>query len=98
MAIFPLAGKPAPKEMLVDLATARKPYYKPSARTWVTRTNWSASGRVDTGFVAARDFHGDAHYASHRPSVITGAVRVLTARCTWARTHTPCPHRAVALR
>ena len=91
MAIFPLAGQPAPKELLVDLARLERDYYQRS-RTWPIRTSWSASAPAAT---AARSLDGtftEAHILA-----ITQAIcdyrrgRGSTGRCTWAKTRMPCP-------
>jgi hypothetical protein len=46
-AISSLAGQPAAKEMLVDLARLDRKYLSASP-TWTTPPNWSASARSDT--------------------------------------------------
>ncbi len=46
MPISPLAGKPAPKELLVDLNRLEREYYE-RPPTWGTETSWSASAPAD---------------------------------------------------
>ena len=54
MAISPLAGKPAPKEMLVDLARLEREYFE-RRPDLATPTSWSASAPAD---IAARRCDG----------------------------------------
>ncbi len=64
-----------------------------------TRPSWSASVPADIG---ARRCTAPSprrtFWRSRRPFVTIGKVRAPTARCTWARTRTPCPRRPSAPR
>ena len=53
--ISPLAGKPAPKEMLIDVAKLDREYFDRHPDSRVTRTRWSASGPA---VIAALLFYG----------------------------------------
>ena len=99
MAISPLAGKPAPKEMLVDLAAARTRLLRAPAGPGRSRPAWSASApaAIAARRCAARSPRRTS-WRSRRRSATTGARRASTVRSTWARTRTRCPGRRSARR
>ena len=95
--ISPLAGLPAPKAMLVDLARLERDTIS-GGRTSRIQTNWSASEPAATG---ARRCVGRSpsrtSWPSRRPSASTAAGRAPAVRSTWVRTRTHCRVRLSAL-
>jgi hypothetical protein len=94
--ISPLAGKPAPKSMLVDLARLEREYYerKPEVSDPTQLVSFGTSGHRGSPF---RGSFTEAHIAAMTQAIATTAViRASTARSTWERTRTPCPSRPSA--
>ena len=96
MPISPLAGKPAPKELLVDLTRLEQEYYerRPDLGNPNQLVSFGTSGHRGS------PLHGsftEAHILA-----ITQAIcdyrrsRVTMAHSTWVRTHTRCPGRPSA--
>ena len=98
-AISPLAGKPAPKEMLVDVARLEKRVLRAHARRGRSAISWSASAPAD---IADRLFTARSpkrtSWRSRRRSANTAERKASTARCTWARIRMRFPRRRSAPR
>ena len=94
MTISPLAGRPAPTAMLVDLARLEQAYYerKPDAGDPNQLVSFGTSGH--RGSPLRRHVHRGAHPGDHAGDLrLPARRRASTARCTWARTRTRCPAR-----
>ena len=93
MALSPLAGKPAPPELLIDLARLERDYLERRPDRTIP-PSWSASAPAATAArrCAARSPRPTS-WPSPRPSASTAARTGSTARSTWARTRTRCPAR-----
>jgi hypothetical protein len=98
--ISPLAGKPAPKDMLVDVARLEREYFerRPDLQD---PNSLSASAPADT---AGRPFKAPSpkpiSSRSPRQFASTGDCEESTVRCTWAKIRTRClvPHSGLRLR
>ena len=92
MALSPLAGKPAPTEMLIDVAALERAYYdrKPDLADPRQRVSFGTSGHRGTPL--RRHVHRGPHPGDHAGDLrVPRSARASTARCSWARTRTPCP-------
>ena len=89
MTISPLAGKPAPKEMLVDLARLEREYFerKPDLERSQSIGQLRHQRASRLAAATARSPKPTSS-PSRRPSATTGAPRAPMARSTWARTRT----------
>ena len=93
--ISPLAGKPAPKAMLVDLGPARARVLRAQARRRRPDSARQLRHQRPPRLVAATARSPRrTSWRSPRRSATTGAARASTARSTWARTRTRCPSPA----
>ena len=90
MTISPLAGKPAPKGMLIDPAPLETAYYEPRLKLDdpQQRVSFGTSGHRGRRSTARSPRPTSSR--SPRPSANTGAGSI-EVRSTWARTHTPSP-------
>ena len=79
MTISPLAGKPAPKEMLIDPIRLEREYFE--RRPDLDDPNQLVS------------FGTSGHRGSPKPSAITVRLTAPAARCIWARTRMRFPGR-----
>ena len=99
MAISPLAGKPAPKEMLVDLARLEREYFAAHADPDdpAQRVAFGTSGHRGSSL---RGSFTEAHILAMTQAICDYRrdARASTARSTWARTPTRCPARPSAPR
>ena len=92
MAISPLAGKPAPKELLVDVARLEREYFErqPDLGDPQQLVSFGTSGH--RGSSLARHVHRGPHPGHHAGDLrLPARRRASTARSTWARTRTRCP-------
>ena len=99
MTISPLAGKPAPKEMLVDLARLEREYFE--RKPDLDDPDQLVSFRHQRASRLAAARHRSPRPTSSpspRPSATTAAARASTARSTWARTRMRFPGRPSAPR
>ena len=93
MPVSPLAGKPAPKEMLVDVARLETRVLRaPAGPRVIPNQTVSFGTSGHRGSLARRHLHRSTHPGHHAgdlrlPRSSTGP----TARSTWARTRTRCP-------
>ena len=99
MALSPLAGKPAPKAMLVDLAAAGTGLFRAPAGSGRSRPAGQLRHQRAPRHIAARHVQRGAHPGDHagdlRLSARAGDRR---ARSTWARTRTRSRGRRSARR
>ena len=99
MATSPLAGQPAPTEMLVDLARLEREYHerKPDVGDPDQLVAFGTSGHRGTSL--RRHVHRGAH-PGHHPGDLRVPARPGDRRpaLSWARTRTPCPARPSARR
>ena len=65
MPISPLAGKPAPKQLLVDVALLEREVLRGAGSTCETPASWSASAPADTGAHHCAALHRSAHPGDH---------------------------------
>ena len=96
MALHPLAGKPAPANLLIDVARLERDYYerRPNVEDPTQLVSFGTSGHRGTPFDAT---FTEAHIlAIRRPSAPIAKARASTARCSWARTRTPPRPRRIA--
>ena len=99
MPISPLAGKPAPKEMLIDPARLEREYLRSPARSRGSEPAGQLRHQRPSRLAAARHVHRSAHPGHHPGDLrLPAARRASTARSTWARTRTRCPGRPSAPR
>ena len=98
MPISPLAGKPATKELLVDLNRLEREYYerRPDPGNRNELVSFGTSGHRGSPLHGPSPKH--IFWPSPRPSVIIGAAGATTARSTWVRTRMRCRGRPSALR
>jgi phosphoglucomutase len=96
--LSPLAGKPAPKSMLVDLARLERAYFegKPDLDDPAQRIAFGTSGHRGSPF---RGSFNEAHIAAIAQAICDyRRARGSTDRSTWARTRMPSPSRPSAPR
>ena len=90
MAISPLAGKPAPEELLVDPARTRARVLRAPARRARPQPVGQLRHQRPPRLAARRHASPKpTSWRSPRRSASTGAAEARTARFTWARTRTP---------
>jgi phosphoglucomutase len=93
MTITPLAGKPPPKEMLIDPARLEREYFerRPDLDDPNQLVSFGTSGHRGS------PLHGsftEAHILAITQAICdTGEHRGLPGRSTWAKTSTPCRAR-----
>jgi hypothetical protein len=93
MPISPLAGKPAPKELLIDPSRLEREYYeqRPNLRNRNQLASFGTSGH--RGSPLNGSFTEATFWPLLRLFVITGVAGATMALFTWARTRTRCPRR-----
>ena len=86
MAIHPLAGKPAPADILIDLDRLEKPTTSASP-TLKTRSNWSASAPAATAVVPSITRSMKRIFSpSRRRSASTARAKISRGRSSWVKT------------
>src|SRR5262250_4029373 len=91
IAISPLAGKPAPKSILVDLARLEREYYdrKPDVGDPTQLVSFGTSGHRGSPL---RGSFTEAHIAAITQAICEYRRRQgIDGRCTWERIRTRCP-------
>src|SRR6516162_1677295 len=93
MPISPLAGKPAPKELLIDPSQLEHEYYerRPDLEDPNQTVSFGTSGH--RGSPLKGSFTDRIFWPSPKPFVIIGTVRATMGHFTWVRTRMPCPPR-----
>ena len=93
MALHPLAGKPAPPEVLVDVGRLEREFLErtPDPGDPRQRVKFGTSGHRGTPLDGSLTRRTSSR--SPRPSATTAAGRGSTARSSWARTRTRCRRR-----
>ena len=89
--VSPLAGKPAPKEMLIDVAQLERAYFerRPDVNDPNQMVSFGTSGHRGSPL---HNTFTEAHIlAITQESAITVAQTVRMVRSTWVRTRTPFP-------
>jgi hypothetical protein len=97
MSLSPLAGKPAPKEILVDLGRLEKEYFecRPDFGDPAQRVSFGTSGHRGSPFAGS---FTEAHIgAITQASVTVDARKEPLVRSTWAKTRMRFPGRHNAL-
>jgi phosphoglucomutase len=96
MTISPLAGKPAPKEMLIDPAHLEREYFarRPDLDDPEQRVSFGTSGHRGSPL---RGSFTEAHILAITQAVCDYRLTPM-ARCIWARTRTRFPDRPSARR
>ena len=92
MTISPLAGKPAPKQMLIDPVRLEREYFdtRPDPENPAQQVSFGTSGH--RGSPLRRLVHRGAHPGDHPGNLRFPARRTApTARCSWARTRMRYP-------
>ena len=97
--VSPLAGKPAPKDLLVDLAQLETRLLRAPPRRRRSQATRQLRHQRPSRHVAARHVHRSAHPRHHAGDLrVPQARRASTARCSWARTRTRSRRRRSARR
>ena len=90
MTISPLAGKPAPKDLLIDVARLEREYYERRPDLGDPAPARQLRHQRPPRHAARRHVHRGAHPGHHPGHLrVPRGARASTARSSWARTRTP---------
>ena len=96
MSLHPLAGKPAPPELLIDVAKLERYYHAQARPARPAATRQLRHQRPSRHVRSTAPSPKRTSWPSPRPSANIAASRRSTARSSSARTRTPCPARPSA--